>query len=86
MNARVSKLYVVGFLKTVRLKADRTNFGHRILILSFQETFLVIFEIKNYVDTEKCERGHCCESEIEAELLGFHLCESCLKLNEDCLN
>ena len=26
-----------------------------------------------------------CESKIAAELLGFHLCESCLKLNEDCL-
>ena len=25
-----------------------------------------------------------CESKI-AVLLGFHLCESCLKLNEDCL-
>ena len=25
-----------------------------------------------------------CESKIAAELLGFHLCESCLKLNEDC--
>ena len=26
-----------------------------------------------------------CESKSTAELLGFHLCESCLKLNEDCL-
>ena len=26
-----------------------------------------------------------CESKIAAELLGFHLFESCLKLNEDCL-
>ena len=25
-----------------------------------------------------------CESKIAAELLCFHLCESCLKLNEDC--
>ena len=26
-----------------------------------------------------------CEFKIADELLGFHLCESCLKLNEDCL-
>ena len=26
-----------------------------------------------------------CECKSTAELLGFHLCESCLKLNEDCL-
>ena len=26
-----------------------------------------------------------CGSKIAAELLGFHLIESCLKLNEDCL-
>ena len=26
-----------------------------------------------------------CESKITAELLGFHLCESCSKLSEDCL-
>ena len=26
-----------------------------------------------------------CESKSTAEPLGFHLCESCLKLNEDCL-
>ena len=25
-----------------------------------------------------------CESKIAAELLGFRLCESCLKVNEDC--
>ena len=26
-----------------------------------------------------------CETKIAAELLGFHLFESCLRLNEDCL-
>ena len=26
-----------------------------------------------------------CETKSAAELLGFHLCESCLRLNEDCL-
>ena len=26
-----------------------------------------------------------CESKVATELLGFHLCESCSKLNEDCV-
>ena len=44
-------------LKLWDQKTNRNNFSDIILMLRLQETFLVIFEIKNYAETEKCEGG-----------------------------
>ena len=49
-----------------------------------QETFLVIFKTK-IMPRPRSAKEASCETKSAAELLGFHLCESCLKLNENCL-